>query len=307
MNKKISKNFRIKMKILTPLFLVFLACSFVNCGGEEADGEHVNEIKEWHKKRIENLKKPESWLTLAGLYWLEEGKNTFGSDPSNRILFPKNAPAFIGSFSLIDGSVTALINKDIEVTCDSIRVDSVEMTNDMEGTPTKLKAGSLSWIVIKRNVDRYGIRLWDSESENLKSFEGIETFPVSKKWRIEASFKEYDPPKIINVPNVLGTIDKEESPGALHFNIDDKAFALDVLGAENRYFVIFADMTNGEETYGAGRFIYVDKADAQGRTFIDFNKAYNPPCALSKYATCPLPPKQNMLKIEIKAGEKKTH
>jgi uncharacterized protein (DUF1684 family) len=179
------------------------------------------------------------------------------------------------------------------------------MRNDMAGDPTKLALGTLSWTIIKRG-ERYGVRLRDHEHPMLKSFDGIETFPIDSTWRIEAIFELNNPSKIIAIPTVLNTITEEPSPGAFVFNINGKPYRLDATGkmTDKELFLIFGDQTNGKETYGAGRFLYVPTPDANGKTMIDFNKAYNPPCAFTEYATCPLPPEQNKLPVRITAGEK---
>lgn len=273
---------------------------------EKGEPEYIGEIKAWHKRRIENLKKENGWLNLVGLYWLKEGENKIGSDKSNDIIFPKKAPPFIGVFVLRDSIITAVINDGIDVMCNGKKIKTIEMKNDMKGKPTILEYGSLRWHVIKRG-NKYGIRLRDLESELVKNFTRIETYPINSDWRLEAKFEPYYPPKKIYIPNVLGMIKEESSPGALVFTKNGIIYKLDVLEENDSYFVIFADETSGTETYGAGRFLYVEKADSSKKTIIDFNKAYNPPCAFTKYATCPLPPKQNHLKLRITAGEKTFH
>ncbi len=146
--------------------------------------------------------------------------------------------------------------------------------------------------------------LRDLEAPLVKEFKGIERFPVDTAWRIEAEFKPYESPKKIFVPNILGDVEDEIISGQLVFSIENKKFTLDPINSGNRFFIIFADETNGESTYGAGRFLYTDKPDSTGTVILDFNKAYNPPCAFTKYATCPLPPEENRLGIKITAGEK---
>lgn len=289
----------------TSLLSLVLLFTVLSCGSEDDKNPYVKEIREWQAKRVAGLKKPDGWFSLVGLYWLNEGVNTFGSSSENDLVFPEDAPAYIGLFYLDSEKVTVKINEGIEVLSDSALITQTEMTCDADGEPTILEYGTLSWFVIKRSTNKFGIRLRDSESEALKKFESIETFPVDEAWRVEAIFKEYNPPKIINVPSIIGYVEKEESPGALEFTINGKQYSLDVLDTGNRFWLIFGDLTNGDETYGAGRFLYTDKPGTSGKTYIDFNKAYNPPCAFSRYATCPLPPKQNMLRAAITAGEKK--
>lgn len=292
---------------LTKLLFVIIIISLYGCTKkieEKGTAEYILEIKEWHARRIENLKKENGWLNLIGLFWLKEGENKFGSDKSNDILYPEFAPKFIGTFIFKDSIVQMKVNKGIEIfTNDSERINDVVMKHDQEKGTTFFNYGSLRWNLIKRG-NQYGIRLRDLNSELVKNFPGIEMFPINEDWRIKANFEKYDPPREIDVPTVLGTIEKEKSPGVLIFSIDNKVYRLDVTDAGKSYFVIFADLTNGKETYGAGRFLSVDKPDSTGEIFIDFNKSYNPPCAFTKYATCPLPPKQNYLNIKVTAGEK---
>lgn len=282
--------------------LIIISCVELK---EKGSAEYLKGIQEWHNKRIENLKRDNGWLNLAGLYWLKEGENKFGSDKSNDIVFPKEkAPLFIGTILLKDSTATIKINKDVEVFLENCeQVTEMELKHDQQPGTTILDHGSLRWFLIKRG-DRYGIRLRDLDAELVKNFPGIETYPINSDWKVEAKFESYNPPKIISVPNIIGTIDEEKSPGALVFSLNSEEYKLDVLDAGKSYFVIFADETSGNETYGGGRFLYVDKSDLSGKIYIDFNKAYNPPCVFTKYATCPLPPKQNHLKIEITAGEK---
>lgn len=292
------------MRTLLKFLFTFAVFSYliISCSKKEPEW-FVDDVNKWHKNRIDRLMKPDSWLSLAGLFWLEEGKNSFGSDEKNSIVFPDKAPPFIGNFILTDGKIKAVINKEAEVLHDSVRVTEIEMTDDTQENRTILSLGSLSWYAIKRG-EKYGIRLKDSESSLLKSFSGIERFPVQSDWRIPGRLNEYDPPKEVVIPDVLGNSTVEESPAAIIFTKDDEEYSLDLLPSRSGYFVIFADETSGEETYGAGRFLVVEKEDSTGSIFIDFNKAYNPPCAFTKYATCPLPPKQNMLNLRVTAGEK---
>ncbi len=273
---------------------------------QKASPKYLNEIQSWHRKRLENLKSPTGWLNLAGLFWLKEGENTVGADSTNAIIFPKGkAPDFIGSFFLQDSIVRFQARPGIDVMRDDSVVTSIVMRNDTAGDPTKLWLGTLSWTIIKRG-DKYGVRLRDHEHPLLKQFDGIATFPVDSTWRVEARFEPNHPPKMMAIPTILNTIDEEPSPGTLVFNLDGKTYRLDATGemTDKELFVIFADQTNGKETYNAGRFLYVSTPEASGETTVDFNKAYNPPCAFTSYATCPLPPEQNKLPIRITAGEK---
>jgi hypothetical protein len=291
------------------LFSLVLAIALqLNCNTKQSqpDAAYLAQIQEWHQKRMESLQKPNGWLSLVGLYWLKPGENSFGDDPANDIVFPADkTPAFIGTFLLQDTTVTVRINPGIPVYHDNQPVTQMVLKNDLSGDPTILNYGSLSWYIIKRG-DQYGVRLKDSESPRLKNFKGIEMFPINPEWRIRATFEPYEPLKTIEVPTVLGTVDESLCPGALVFSYNGKQYQLDPIAEPDaeQLFVIFGDQTNGVETYGAGRFLYVDAPDSNNVTYIDFNKSYNPPCIFTPYATCQLPPEQNILPFKVTAGEK---
>ncbi len=291
--------------LIAVLPFLIVACEKSNQSAP-SDEAYVQEIQNWHQKRLAALTRPDGWLTLVGLHWLDEGENTFGSDSANKIVFPPQAPLFIGSFFLQDGKVTVKIRPGIAVTANDAPVQEMALRNDTEGNPTILKYGTLQWYIIKRG-ERLGVRIKDSESPVRKNFRGIELFPIDKKWRVKARFEPYDPPKTIPVPTVLGTINELPCPGRLVFEIEGKTYQLDPIlePGDTQFFLIFADETNGKETYGAGRFLTAALPDSNGITYLDFNKAYNPPCAFTKYATCPLPPDQNYLPIAVTAGEKR--
>ena len=266
--------------------------------------KYMDEIKAFHQKRIDNLKKENGWLNLAGLFLLQEGKNSFGSNKKNKLVFPKGkSPDFIGNIMVEKDSVSVEINKKVAVWNEDKKVTKQLIYKSEEEDPIVLKYKSLRWFVIKRGNDFY-IRLRDLESENLKSFRDVNTFPIDERWKIEA-FLDTTTKNKIKVTNVLGNIDLEESAGTLVFTIDGKQYKLDALDEDDNLFIIFADKTNDSETYYTGRFLNAKKPDATGKLFLDFNKATNPPCAFTDFATCPLPPKQNVLPVNITAGEKR--
>ena len=262
------------------------------------------EIDEWHARRLERLRAEDGWLTLVGLFWLEPGKNSVGSDAGNRVVLPAGrAPAFLGSLDRKGDTVTFHAAPGAGASSGGKPVATLLLRADADEEPTVLTHGSISFYLIRRG-ERLGVRVKDSENPARKSFAGIDRFPVDPKWRVEARFEPYVPPKSIAVPNVMGTVSSENCPGALVFEIEGKTYRLEpVLEGESDYFVIFGDRTNGAGTYGAGRFVYAE-APRGGRSILDFNKSYNPPCVFTPYATCPLPPAQNKLPVKIEAGEK---
>lgn len=250
---------------------------------------YETEIAQWRHQREERLKRDGGWLTLAGLFWLHEGTNTFGKDPGNEIVLP-DGEAKAGAFELHNGKVTVKMDGAIrELWADSLDV---------------VKVGRLSLGVIKR-ADQYGIRVKDPDSEYRREFRGIESYPAQPEYKVTA--KWVVAPRKMPILNVLGQTESMDSPGYAVFLLHGHEYRLrPVLETPDakELFYIFRDRTSAKETYGAGRFLYSDMP-ADGRVVLDFNKAYNPPCAFTPYSTCPLPPAENRLAARIEAGEKK--
>ena len=286
--------------------LFFAVFAGGNLLGEQKEVKpgYLTKIKEWQQKRLKGLKAKDSWLSLAGLFWLQEGRNTFGSDPVNDLVISDvKAPAYIGFFFLEQGQISfKAAEGEIVLHGDEV-VFEIPLKSDAEQQPTILSSGSLSWFIIKRG-ERLGVRLRDSKHPRIAKLKEIETFPIDPKWRVAATLERYEKPLMIKVPTVLGSENDSPTPGVLLFEIAGKIQRLTPIGADGDLFVIFGDETNAGDTYGGGRFLSVAKPDEQGRTFIDFNMAVNPPCAFSTFATCPLPPKMNRLTIRVTAGEK---
>ncbi|MFO8235549.1 MAG: DUF1684 domain-containing protein [Bacteroidales bacterium] len=284
--------------------LVIIVSFFVQCSSKkETPEEYKQAIEEWHQERMQNLKADDGWLNLAGLFWIEEGKNTIGSDEANDITFPDKAPKKLGKIYLKDSTINFEAAKNVDIIHEEKTIQLKEMKSDQEGEPTVLQHKSLKWFIIERD-GKYGIRLRDLESDLLDELDSIPTFPIKKEWKIKAEFIPHKEKKTIEVPNVLGNTNEENIPGVLKFEIKGEEYKLHPIGSKASMFLVFGDETNGRETYGGGRFLSVDEPDKNNITYIDFNKAYNPPCAFTPYATCPLPPKGNNLEVKIEAGEK---
>jgi uncharacterized protein (DUF1684 family) len=179
----------------------------------------------------------------------------------------------------------------------------MEIQSDKSGKPTLLQSGSLAWFIIKRG-DNYGIRLRDYKHPALMEFHGIESFPPDEEWVIRAGFEEFTEPYELNLPTVHGINERNNCPGTLRFRVGGSEQLLYPTSAGDGFFIVFADETSGLETYGGGRFLYTAKPDSDNIVTIDFNRAYNPPCAFTPFATCPLPPRENILTVRIEAGEK---
>lgn len=282
--------------------LILLAIS----GGKvyaQADGVYYSGLERWHEERMKSLKAENGWLNVAGLFWLKEGKNSFGTDKQNAVVFPEGTiAANAGSFERNGNTVKLLVgNATIAVNGKPVS-EAIIFHPDSLHNPI-VSSGNLRWTIIKRD-DKIGVRLRNLASKKVTDFKGVERFKADTAWRLTATFQKHPLPTQIPITNVLGQTSQQSSPGKLFFAINNQVFSLDALEEGDELFMLFADETSGDQTYGTGRFLNVEKAGADGKTIIDFNKAYNPPCAFTEFATCPLPPKQNVLPVAITAGEK---
>lgn len=287
------------LKIYSVFFSLFILFTVVG------QSTYNSEIEQWKINRVNSLKSENGWLNLSGLFWLEEGKNSFGTASTNNIVFPKGSiAANAGYFNLTNQEVTINSARGVEILVnDQLAKPSETVFSKEMAKHVSMSYGSMHWTIIKRE-DKIGIRLRDFGSPLVKSFTGTDRFPTDSNWRFDAMMQVPTTPSTIPIANVLGQIIQMKFLGKLVFKVNDQKVSLDAVEEGEELFVIFGDLTNKKETYGAGRFLYVSKPDASGKTVVDFNKGFNPPCAFTPYATCPLPPKQNMLSIAITAGEK---
>lgn len=244
--------------------------------------DYKSEIEKWRADQESALRSDSGWLTLAGLEWLQEGRN--------QIPMPEGAPDF-GVFELHGGKVTL----------HPANAAPVVMRSDSSGNPTVIARDAYSVMIIQRGK-RVGVRIRNKNSAVLREFQGMKWFPIQEDFRIIARWEAYPQPRMVSIVNVLGDVNQERSPGRAWFQIHGKEYSLEPVEEGARLFFIFRDETSGKETYGGGRFLYAD-LPKEGKVFLDFNKAVNPPCAFTVFATCPLPPTQNRLPIRIEAGE----
>ncbi|HKY31744.1 MAG TPA: DUF1684 domain-containing protein [Candidatus Polarisedimenticolia bacterium] len=266
-------------------------------------GGYAAQIETWRRAREERLRSDTGWLTVAGLHWLEPGTATFGSDPGSAIVLPASAPARAGSFELREGVVTARLEPGVAAEVNGRPAGSATLRSDAQGDPDVLSLGPLSMTIIERN-GRPAVRLRDRESRYRREFTGLRWYPVKPSHRIEARWIPHQPPRRITVPSIIGYVEELPCPGEAVFTLEGREVRLQPVleqGSDELFF-IFKDRTSGRETYGAGRFLYAPMPE-EGKVILDFNKAYNPPCAFTPYATCPLPPQENRLDIGIEAGE----
>ena len=288
------------LRAMRPFVAVALAASLVAaCGpkGPKIDAAaHAAEIGEWQKTRAERLQREDGWLSLIGLHWLQDGENVV-------TLTKPGAPPL----RLTRNGAQTVLHSDPSMTIDGkpLTGDTPLLADADPNGPTIVQMGSVRFNVIKRG-DRYGVRVKDAQAETRTHFQGLEYYPIDPKWRVEARFEAYHPPKKIPITDVTGTTADSISPGAIVFEIDGEEHRLDPILEEGStdYFIIFRDATSKDTTYPAGRYLYA-APPKDGKMIVDFNKAYNPPCAFTPYATCPLPPLQNRLPIRIEAGEKR--
>jgi uncharacterized protein (DUF1684 family) len=268
--------------------------------------QYRKEVETWRQQRLASLKREDGWLTLVGLYWLKPGENRLGSDPGNPVILPQGkSPALAGVLTREGDAVHLTVQPGVDLTADGKpATPGMKLETDVKGKPTVLQLGSLSFYVIQRG-DRLGVRIKDKTSPMLAAFKGIDEFPIRPEWRVVARFEPYKDKKI-PIANIIGQVEDNPSPGAVVFDWQGKTYRIDALegGPDGSLFLVFGDRTNGTETYGAGRFLDTDPPK-DGKVVVDFNTAYNPPCAFTAFATCPLPPAGNKLAIKVEAGEKK--
>jgi uncharacterized protein (DUF1684 family) len=268
------------------------------------DDSYRREIEAWRGERETNLKKDGSWLTVAGLYWLRPGESTVGADSENDFVLPAgSAPPFVGAFLYEDGKVTFRARDGVTVVQKGKDEKPVVAVSLEPGEKNAIVLGKLSmWV--HASGPRLAIRLRDLDSPIRKEFTGLEWFPVDSSYRVAAKFTPYPKPKDVEILNMLGDIERYQSPGVVDFELKGQSIRMEpVLNSEGGLWFIFKDGTSGGETYPAARFLHAD-APREGTAIVDFNKAYNPPCAFNPYTTCPMPSKENRLKVRVEAGEK---
>ena len=289
------------MKLFPAAIVTLIA---LGCAAEKRDAA---DFTQWREKRLQRLKSEDGWLTLVGLHWLKEGTNRLGSVAGNDIVLHAKTPPTLGTLMLQGKTVTLQPDPAAGMTIDGKPVTApAQLIPDTdEKGPTVVQVGTVRFNVIERH-GRYGLRVKDSASESRAKFAGLDYFPFNPKWRVRARFEPFNPPRRVPITNVLGMTSEEVSPGMLVFNVGGREYRLVPIleQGEKDYFIIFRDATSGKETYPAGRYLYASPPGPDGKTIVDFNKAYNPPCAFTPYATCPLPPLQNRLPLRVEAGEK---
>jgi len=267
---------------------------------------HQQHIEAWRASRHERLSQPDGWLTLVGLEWLDDGESRIGSAADNDIQL-SGGPAYWGSVFLVDKKLRFQSGDNKNVKIDDQFLDQTDLVADTEGEATLVSSGTLSFYAIFR--ESYALRIKDSQAKALANFKGVENYPISESWCIDGRFVPAAEGETLEIANVLGQVSQSSVLGSFEFDMDGKTHSLLGIGTEEseQLWFIFADRTSGRATYGAGRFLYSDGMPENGRLTLDFNKAYNPPCAFNSYSTCPLPPQRNRMDLLVTAGEKDFH
>lgn len=276
------------------------------CGADVADSglSYEKEVEQWRVDRLARLKAPGGYLNQIGLFWLEDGTSSFGGGGGNTFVFAGATDDSIGTFELNEDGVTMHVNDGVDVRVGEERVASMFMSDDTTEEPVTASYGSMAWLVINRE-GKFGVRVRDFENPALDALPPIPHYATDSAWRIPATLNRYDEPRIANVGTVIDGLGyNPESPGVLEFTIDGEQYELEAYASGERLFLVFGDQTSGRETYGAGRFLYADVPGEDGQTVLDFNLAYNPPCAFNDFSTCPVASPRNRLRIAVTAGEK---
>jgi len=264
----------------------------------------VADVEAWRAARVGRLEAPDSWLTLVGLHWVEEGTHAIGSGKANDIVL-NTGPEKFGTLTRKGAEVSLALAEGVDARIGDTDARSAPLLADTTGTPTLVRFGNANFQVIERS-GRYALRVKDNDAATRKAFPGhMDNYPIDTAWRVEARFEPHPPGTTIEIASIINTLDPMPNPGAVVFEKDGKTYRLEAVDeGDGQLFLIFGDRTSGKETYGAGRFLYAAPA-VDGKTIVDFNKAYNPPCVFTPYATCPLAPPENRLDLAVTAGEKK--
>ncbi|MGD8578639.1 MAG: DUF1684 domain-containing protein [Lysobacterales bacterium] len=268
--------------------------------------DYREQIMDWRQRRYDRLKSESGWLTLVALEWLQDGRNRVGSGGDADIHIP-GGPEYWGDIYVEGDKCRFVPAKGAPVEVNGAPAREIDLVADVDGEPTIVSSGTLSWYVIFR--ESYAVRVKDSQAPTRVQFEGVDYYPIDPSWRIEGRFTTAPEGETIEIGNVLGQLSDTPVFGTFEFERDGQSFSLVGVREEGTPLVwfLFADPTNGRETYGAGRFLYSDDVPEDGRLVVDFNKAYNPPCAFNHYSTCPIPPQENRFAVPVRAGEKMYH
>jgi uncharacterized protein (DUF1684 family) len=285
------------------MVVLCVAITSLSLAASPDDSSYRASVEKWRQAYEASLEGDYGWLSVAGLFWLHQGENKFGSDPLNDIVLPAAAPAQAGAFvfdSRHPGRAVVRLNPAVVASMNGKRIETAELRAD---SPDEIALGDLR-LLVHASGDRYAIRLKDKNSALRRNFVGLRWYPVNESYRVTGRFVPYDRPKTVEVQNIMGDAGEMTVPGYVTFTLNGQEVRLEPEGDGKDLSFVFRDLTSGKETYGAARFLDTTLL-ANGQVILDFNEAYNPPCAYNPYTTCPLPLPENRLRVWIEAGEKK--
>ena len=269
--------------------------------GMPAAQDYAAEIEAWRADREARLKADDGWLTVAGLFFLNQGDNSFGSSPLNDIVL-RTGPAEAGVFTLRDETITVRAPDGGTLSIDGRDVEAAQLWPYEGRERPTIALGPLS-LFGHYSGDRLAIRMRDRDSDIRRNFTGLRWYPVDESFRVAGRYIPHDEPRTMRLPNILGDMETFRTSGSVALTVDGEELRMTAVDSGDRLWFIFRDLTSGSETYPAARFLYADGPGADGGTTVDFNQAYNPPCAFNPHTTCPLPPRENRLPVRIEAGE----
>ncbi len=281
-------------------------------GSAAPDAAYLAELRQWREARAASLTRDDGWTALIGLHWLEPGKPvTIGAASDNDIVVAAMPERFARLefqegvwFMALPPGQTAERRGSDEVVTGRVALVSDQAASKAGIEATRIQVGSAHFVLIERG-GRAGLRIWDAQAPSRTGFTGLSWFDPDPSWRVSGRWIAHDPPRTIDIATVVNTVEPMANPGSVVFERDEKTYVLEALAdpADEQLFFIFADRSNRHETYGAGRYLYAARPDVEGRVTLDFNRAFNPPCAFTPYATCPLPPPENRLDLQVGSGE----
>ncbi len=282
------------------LFLVAAGCGKAEFNTEEYEAA----VLEWREERLARLRGENGYLNLAGLYWLDPGETSFGGGNDNDLVFPGVDTPRIGRFILGETGVRMVPEPGVDVRYEGIPVRALNLSDDTTDTPVTITHGRFAWGVIRRE-DRYAIRLRDYEHPAIFGLPALEYFPIDTGYRVIGRLERYAEPRVLAVDTVVEGLGwNPVSPGVVEFRLAGESYSLEAYESGDSLFFVFGDRSNGRATYPAGRFLYAPMPGDDGRTVLDFNLAYNPPCAFNDFSTCPIAASRNRLPVAVEAGER---
>jgi uncharacterized protein (DUF1684 family) len=296
------------MRVLLPSLILLLSTS---AGPARADDEFAASLAQWRAQREAGLVRPDGWAALVALHWLDERRATrIGSEPDADLQLASLAPQWGRierdglRWQLHLAEPAAVEIDDVAAGAGTVNLVSDTEAARTDAAPTRISTGSVRMSLIERG-GRHALRVWDAQAPARVGFAGLEHFPADPSWRIQATWIAHEPARSIDIATVINTVEPMTNPGAIEFEHDGRRHRLEALAEPDaaQLFLIFADRSSGRATYGAGRYLYADRPDGDGQVVLDFNRAYNPPCAFTAHATCPLPPPENRLDLAVEAGE----